>query len=488
MARKRAKSTLQVQKYPRLIVNNVKQGYKRLVVLSEKRPLFTFFIFLGIIILLIVASNTFFSLKKEQTKESKSIKEVSIYRIGAAPKIKVSAQTKKSGVIQITALSGGVINRINVKEGDVIGSGSTLIEMSSNYEGDNALSVQRQITERQYQANASTYKTQREIIDRQKEIARKNLENDEEMRKIIEQSISETRDLISQNEEILNVLGDEIKNLEQNNAPASQVLPLKEQRSQFLASTNQAKTALRTNEYNASSDNPPAEIAELNKEVTLRQLSVQEKQLTLSLEVSRLQTRVAQINESLMYPKAPFAGTVERIYVKEKQQVTPGTPLLVFSQTQADDPVTAVAFVSSEIARKVSMLEPSTLHIGNKAIFQSIPSFITTEAVQGTLYAVYYPIPQEYYNLVVSEGYITVDIPIGYPDTSMVATYIPIDSVYQTEGNSYVFVVSNNKAEARNIQLGPVYGEYVEVFSGLRNQDAVILNRNIIQGDAVIIK
>lgn len=468
-----------------LIVKKIRFFNIKVVRASGKRPLSSFFLFLGFIVLLIIISNIIFRPQPAQVIDTKTVKNVSVYRIGSAPKISVSAQTRKSGVIEITALTGGVVNTINVSEGANVAAGDTLLSMSSNYKGDNTPSVQRQIAQTQYQTNASTFKTQNETIERQKELARKLQENDENLRKITDQSIGETRDLVSQNEEILSILEDQIKILEQNNAPVDQVLALKQQRSQFLAATNQAKSALRTNDYNASSNNPPAEIAELNKEVALRQLQVQEKQLALSLEISRLQARVAQINESLMFPQTPFAGIVQRVFVKEKQQVTPGTPLFILSQTASDKPVTAVAYISSDIAKRLSRLETSTLHIGDKAIYTSLPSFVSTEAVQGTLYAVYYPIPTQYHELVVSEGFITVDIPIGYPDTTMAATYIPIDAVYQTQDSAYVFVTQGNVVRSKSITLGSVYGSFVEVTSGLNNGDAIILNRSIIEGDTI---
>lgn len=485
MAKKSTKVARNVKGKLNLIVSKFKLLLRKTVVFSERKPLLSFFAFLGIIVFLIVLSNIVFKPRPADTHEARTVKNVSVYRIGSAPRISVSAKVRKSGVIEITSLSGGIIDQINVSEGSNVKSGTNLLSMGTNYKGENSFSVQKQIANTQYQTAASTYNAQKEVIDRQIEIAEKTQENSDELRKITEASVSETQALVDQNEDILNILNDQINTLVQNNAPQDQILAVKQQRSQFLASTNQAKSALRNSQYSADSDNPSSEIAELTKEVTKRQLDVQKKQLALSLEVSRLQSRIAAINESLMFPSAPFDGVVQRVFVKEGQQVTPGTPLLVLSQSSGDKPVTAVAFVSSDIARRLSRLEASTLHIGDKAIYTALPSFVSTEAVQGTLYAVYYPIPTEYHDLVVSEGFITVDIPIGYPDTSMIATYVPIDAVYQTRDSAYVFVAQGNKVKGKTVRLGYVYGRFVEVTSGLSNGDAIILNRNIIEGDTV---
>lgn len=456
----------------------------------DRQPMVSFFVSIALVLVLIVISNVLIRPKQTTVETKPPVKIVSVYRIGSAPKITVSAQTKKSGVIQITSLAGGIIDKLHVKEGDQVNGGDVLVSLSSNYKGQNSASVQRQIADRQYQTNAATYNTQKDIIKRQKELAEKNEDNAEELRKITSQSLDETRGLISTNEQTLNLINQQISdfntaNPNPNSTTRPTLIALKAQQVQFTASLNQAKQALRTNGYNASGDKPPAEIAEINKEITKKQLEVQEKQLAMSLEVSRLQAQVAAIGESLMFPTAPFAGTIQRVFIKEKQQVSPGTPLVVISQVTQDDPISAVAFVSADVAQKVSRLEPSTIHLGKTITFQAVPSFVSTEAVQGTLYAIYYPIPDEFNEAVVSEGFVTIDIPIGYADTTMIATFIPLDAVYQTREKSYIFIDKYGLAQSKDVQLGQVYGGYVEVLSGLSNGDAVILSRDIIQGDVV---
>ncbi len=84
-----------------------------------------------------------------------------------------------------------------------------------------------------------------------------------------------------------------------------------------------------------------------------------------------------------------------------------------------------------------------------------------------------------------SEGFISVEMPIGMADTTMVATYVPLDAVYQTREKAYVFVKNGDTAKSRDVVLGQVFGDSVEIVSGLKNGDQVILNRNIIAGDKI---
>ncbi len=457
----------------------------------DRKPLTSFFAVLGTILVLIFVGNFLNKPKVVAPEEVKTVKTVSTYNIGSAPKITVAAQTKKSGVIQVVSLTGGVVDKLNVQEGAHVEAGDTLVSMSSNYKGENTLTVQKQIAATQYQGALATYPKQKEALEQQKELAEKTEENSEEMRKITQNSLEETRNLISRNEDALKLVEQQINDFNQL-APnptfldkQQYLLPLRSQAAQLTGSVNQARQALRTNEYNSDDDNPPTEIAKLTKEIAKKQFDVQLKQLEISLAVSGLQARLAQVNESLMFPSAPFAGTVQRVLVKEKQQIGQGTALLIISQDVQDDPITAVAFVSADVAKRVSRIEPSTLHIGERVSYTSIPSFVSTEAVQGSLYAVYYPIPEKYSKDVVSEGFISVDMPIGMADTTMIATYVPLDAVYQTRESAYVFVVNGKTAKSRTVQLGQVYGDSVEVISGLKNGDRVILNRNIIAGDTI---
>ena len=186
----------------------------------------------------------------------------------------------------------------------------------------------------------------------------------------------------------------------------------------------------------------------------------------------------------MYYPASPFSGVVERVFVKQFDFVSPGIPLMIISQVVEEDPISAVAFVSKDIAQLVSQLEMSILHIGNEKI-EAIPSYVSSEAVSGSLYAVYYSVPDKYNKALTDGGYISIEIPVGYPDSIASTPFVPIDAVYQTRSRAYLFVSENGKAVSREVVLGQIFGRFVEVESGLQSSDQVIIDRNIIDGDIV---
>ena len=218
------------------------------------------------------------------------------------------------------------------------------------------------------------------------------------------------------------------------------------------------------------------------KILTLKQLDIQQKALGLNKEVSRLNLQLAQITEGLLHPVSPIAGIVERVYVKTGQVVSPGTPLMQISGES--DSLIAVVPMSSDMAKSVSKTLVSTIYIGDKS-YQAVPFYVSGDATDGSLFTAQYIIPTEYNSLVTDRQFLIIKIPVASPSTGGTIPFIPLDSVFQTQDESYVFVVKDGYAESKRVILGQVVGSYVEVKEGLGENDQVILNRNVINGDPV---
>lgn len=445
----------------------------------ERRPFLSFISLLIVLFLLIIVGDLFRKPKPEPKKEP-VVKQVSVYRIGTAPKISLQGQVEKAGVIQITALMGGVVQNIPVTEGQEVGRGQNLISLSSNYQGGNALGVARQIAEKQYQNTQDTFQTQKDLVSKQRDQANVNRDNTEKLRKISEESKDDTQAIIDLNNEILTSINDSLSLPGLDNAT---IQTLKSSKSQLLSANLQLNTSLRNLDYQTNTDNPPTKLADLQRDITQKQLDIADKALDMSLEVSKLQLQAARINEATMYPSAPFNSVVQKVFARVGQAVSPGTPLFILS-AKIDPPLTVNVYTSKEISEKVSKIEPTILHLGDKTI-EAYPSFISTDAVSNNLYNVMYDIPQDLYGKVTDKGYVTADIPVGVANTNAALPFLPLDTIFQTQENSTVFVNDRGRAVSRNVTLGPVYGSFVEVEKGLEAGDEVILDRSVIEGDRV---
>ncbi len=470
---------------PAPLKTKTRNFYKKISRKLEVRPLSSFFVLLIVLALLIVVGN--FARKPKMLDEQKAKDPISVetYTIGNAPKITVPAQIEKEGVIQITSQTSAIVNKVNVKEGQYIEKGKTLISLASNYQGASASSVQRQLAGSQAKTAKETYIAQKDIIAKQKEIADKTDANADELRSLAEKSQNETKSLVALNETILSAIGNDLKQLEATNVGGvndNLILQSRQLQSQFLSATNQAKSTLRNSEFQSDTNKPPSQLSDLQKDVMVKQLDLQEKTLKLNLEAANLQLRLTQINESAFFPTAPFSGTVERVHVRVGEQVSPGKILVTISSQNKSQ--TAVAYVPKGIALGFSKLNSSYL-IVDKQKFEVNPLYISQEAIQGQLYAIIFPIPKEVGNSLTDKSFIDAEIPIGYSYTSQTVPYIPLDAVHQTQNSAVVFVVKEEKAEGKTVTLGEVQGNFIEVTSGLDINDIVIVNRNIVSGDLV---
>ncbi|MCR4326365.1 MAG: biotin/lipoyl-binding protein [Candidatus Roizmanbacteria bacterium] len=454
----------------------------------RRHPWIVVLTFVSLALVLGIVSFVVRSKPEPAPEESSVAKQVSVYHIGSLPYASVQAKIEKTGVITILSQSSGVVSSVQVKPGEEVSKGTQVVSLSTNYQGGNALSVQRQMAQVQYQNIEETYPIQKDLLEKQRDMAEQTDENSEELREITEQSLDETKNSLNINNDILSILQKNLNEYQSTHSAttdnSSQILATKQLIAQYQSSTNQLNQALRSSEYQADDDNPPAELSETQREVMLRQLDLQEKSLELSREVSKLQLRLASINEGLMYPVAPFSGRVERVLVHEGQAVNPGTPLLVLHSEVLS--ARAIALVPQTMARSISLLEPSMVTIGAETV-PLYPEYVASEPTDGQLFAVSFIIPDTIKAKIAQGSYIAIKLPIGEYQTGSALPFIPLDAVYQSENESYIFIVQKGQARTRKIDIGTVYGSMVTVWNGLRQGDRVIIDRTVVNGDTVVI-
>ncbi|MBI4080704.1 MAG: hypothetical protein HY430_02935 [Candidatus Levybacteria bacterium] len=459
--------------------------YRKTKTYIKRRPFTSFFAALGFLLLFMILGSVIGSFSKKGEPKPEIVKQVKSYSIGKAPRVSLQARVEESGVVKIVAQTAGIVSQINVQEGATVQPGTNIIQLSTNYAGGNIMALQRQLAQTQYNNVQETFDAQKDVIKKQREIADKTSVNTEELRKISDESLKDTRSALSLNEDILSSIDQNLSNLETTNVGGANdalILQTKQLKSQYQSAVSQLRSGVRSLEFQVDTDNPPTELANLQKDLTLKQLEIQEKALDLNREMSRIQLHIAFVNESLTHPTSPIHGMVERIHVRQNQSVTPGTPLVTISGNSSD--ITAVVHVSRTIAQSVSKIEPSTFVVGKTKLSQ-IPTYISQNATDGQEYTIIYNLPSEQAQSVTDGEYITVDIPLGVQSTNGVIPYIPIDAIYQTQEESIVYIIKDGKALGKKVNLGNVYGEYVEVVSGLRSGDEVITNRNVVSGDKV---
>jgi len=461
--------------------------HKRTSSIVTTHPTLSFLALLLLLLMLIVGGSYSRRPQVVAEKSTPLPKHVNTFNLGDAPRVSVQGQVEKTGYVTVVAQTGGIITDISVEEGETVWrGGGPLVSISSNYLGANAASLQRQSAAVSHQFNKDTYDTQKEVIEKQAELAGKSDEQSDELRSISAKSIGETEDLISLNEDILSTINENIKSLEAANAGGvndAAILAAKQSKSSYVAATNAARSSLRSVQYTSSDEQEPAQSANISREIALKQLDVQRKSLDLNRDISALQLQIATITESLHYPVSPCNGVVERVHVKLNDTVKPGDVLMTILADKQS--LKVVALISESMARQASGYTPSTLHTNTGAV-DLRPQHVSSEPTDGALYSVTYMLPQGYEDVLSHRERIQIDLPIAQAHTAGSSTpFIPVDAVHQTQTESFIFVSKDGKAQARSVELGPVSGRYVEVVSGLKSNDRIILSRNIIAGEAV---
>lgn len=458
---------------------------RRVAQTTRKRPVLSFSLALLLLLLVIVLGNVLASLNKEEEVVQDTPQTVSVFSTSDGPSVRLQAKVEDSGVVEVVALSGGVVQSIPVEEGEEVAAGQTLVNLSSNYNGASIPGLATQIARSQYQNTKDTYDNQKDIIGKQRELANKTNESSEELRKINEASLNDTRSLLTQNQNLMTTLNEQLAALEASGGDPAAIFQIQQAQAQLQGGINQMQSTVRTLEYQTNQDNAPDEMSDIQRDLTLRQLDVQEKTLEMNREVSKLQYQIAAVTESLLHPTSPFSGTVERVHVQAGQNVAPGTVLV--TMLSAEKGVTLDLSVPKAFALSISQLDPA-IFLHGEHTYKLMPTHISGVATDGTLFSVRYQVPEEAIRAIRGESYVAIEVPIAYGEDQTKGTFVPIDAVYVGQDASYVNVVQDGVVHAHEIGVGSVFGEYVEVLSGLEGEWQIILDRNVVSGEKVVVK
>lgn len=453
-------------------------SFKKSSSFIQKHPFTSFFITLLVLFGLIFLGSTVFKTQPMEPVKQSEIKSVETFKIGSSPKVSTQAQVEKSGVIKVTAQMPGIVSSVNFIEGEIVEKGTVLINLASNYQGGNVMSLSRQIARAQLDLSNQTFDTQKELIHKQRTVTERTDANADELRDIANRSLDESRSLLDLNESLLSTLNQDLSQATESAA----IFQINQQRSQFQAVINQLRQGIRSAEFQSASDKPPAQLSDLQREIALKNLEIQDKSLEANKQITALQYQVAIVNEAQMYPAAPFAATIERVHVRVGQSVTPGTVLMTLTQTTDD--IILNAKVPESIAKNLSRYEQSTVNVSGKTL-ELMPYYVSQEATEGQLYSVLYVLEDAYKQLFTDGSYVRIDIPVGTPDSNSIVPFIPLDAVFQTQDESVVYLNKNGKAQSKTVNLGDVQGRFVSVIDGIGSDDEIIVTRNVVEGDQV---
>ncbi len=471
------------------ITNTFKTVKQKSTTLLTRSPFGSFLGLLGLLLILIIVGNQLRQPTSDVQNEPPTPKLVTAYTPGQSPTIELVGRVEENGVVTIVAQAPGIVNKVNVTEGETVHPGKNIVSLSSNYRGGNPATIGRQLAQKNAQFTTETYDLQKDIISKQRSLAEQGNIQAEEMREIGRKSISDTQALISLNETIINSLDANIAALQADNADGSKngdILQAQQGKAAALGGLAQLRSTLRTVEYSTNEEKAPAALGDTGRDLTLRQLDLQEKSLNLAQEVANLNLKLARLNEAAYYPASPFKGVVEQVFVSPGDSVNPGTPLATIKANHRQ--LSLVVPVSRDIARQVTAVEPSLVVVNNQRI-SLLPRHISTSATEGSLGAIFYDVPETIMSVIEGTSNLLVEVPLGLSQITAGEIYIPLDAAYQTQDKAFVYVLTPDEtghtARTQVVTLGPVSGQYVKVETGLTSANTIITTRGVTDGDRV---
>jgi len=476
---------------PKVFTQQASAYLNRLQVAVLNRPLGSFLLVLVALVLVAAVGSYWRRPQPIAEVEAAPPLVVPVLAIGNQPIISVPATIQKSGIVKVNAQSGGIVQKITVKPGQEVSRGQQLVSLSIGYAGGSPQNFQRQIAEKSYVANKDNLPLQLELIEKRRQIAKDAETQAAELRDISQDSIDDTKTLIELNEAILSTIEKQLTTLLAANDPstAAEIQALQGSKVGVLSGLSALRGGLRATEYQSDDDEEPAKIATLSRDLTLKQLDLEERGAKLGLEIAELQFKLARFSESLLYPASPCSGTVERIYVQFGQSINPGNAIaeVVCKKTGTQ----AIGLTSEVVARKLLHSSDGVFLSADGATISAQILAVSTQPTDGPLFSVTALLADEE-STMTDASFGVLELPIEGMQTSASVPFIPLDAMYQTQTKSFVYVVSEQDgkrtAALREVTLGSVFNASVEVVSGLQNGDQVILSRAVSAGDAVAIE
>jgi len=186
-----------------------------------------------------------------------------------------------------------------------------------------------------------------------------------------------------------------------------------------------------------------------------------------SVKLNRLNLEYARI-------KAPYAGVITRRSVEAGAYVRIGDPvvrMLADQSLEVEADVPSIRAVHLETGARVSFtLDDGSAHSAVvRAILPTENPLTRTRTVRFT------PTFEERLGVLADAQSVTVNVPIGVK--RQVVT-VHKDAIIKRRGKSVVYVVAEGSAQLRPIELGESAGGRIEVVTGLKDGEEVVIRGN----------
>ncbi len=258
-----------------------------------------------------------------------------------------------------------------------------------------------------------------------------------------------------------------------------------------ISALDSAQAGLALAQQNSNGTSQTVLSAEANYQTTLTQLAAAEKSARQmvesakaalesaqrSTELSKTSARASlssaagnlsqtEISQDKLAIRAPFSGKITEIGIEQGDQVAPGTKLI---SVEDSSQLKIVAYLSAEEVRRVK--------IGDEVkIAKQSSAKIATIAPSAEAFTQKFAVEIFTANPYLKPGeFVQLRFQIGESDATDMRIFLPLTALNILASGNSVWVVQDGKAFKRPVELGALEGEFVEIVSGLKLDEEVIV-------------
>jgi multidrug efflux pump subunit AcrA (membrane-fusion protein) len=216
------------------------------------------------------------------------------------------------------------------------------------------------------------------------------------------------------------------------------------------------------------------------EDVALAELRKDRNTRDYALTKSRLGLALALRNDAVLQPKSPLSGVITSIAIRRGQFVNAGDTLATLAASGTTP--TIEALLSSDTARLIDPAQEASLTLSNGDTLPLTLIYLATQENADGLYSVLYSLPADTAQKMLDNHYTDIRIALKSQSGNIL---LPLESISQDAESAWVMVERDGKATAAAITLGTIFGNAIEVTSGIDATARVILSRGIIEGEAI---
>lgn len=234
--------------------------------------------------------------------------------------------------------------------------------------------------------------------------------------------------------------------------------------------------------FDGTSD--PVKLAEQGVENAKAQASSALTQAKSGLELAKLNMSLAEDQKKYLLVKAPVSGTVTSVTAKKGAGTSPQAPVAQIVNT---NDYTLSVGVDSENAQNINLNSKAEVLIGGQYVKTPIVSISPVADPASKLVNVKLQLPK--ISLRANQT-LQARISLNPSGGSEKSIYVPLDAVTIGTESQFLYVLEGNKAKEVTVELGKINGDLVEIKSGLKGDEEIIVDgaRDVLDGDTVTIK